>query len=279
MKIDMPSLMHLAGLTVYLASTGSHAAPADVGAVTVTIGEGELYEIDARARAKHSLTSAEWDHLKEVADDVANEGRFEFEFTADNPFVTDEFSVKLSDSGECRVNIHGTDGGFEWISNIATVYKTVSVNGQEILKAHAGFTIGALAVDRQLDGAILKNCGTPKVLTFLGYSRGGGIANVLAAMYYRRGDYEVQLITWASPRALSKSWANYYQNKFYQIRVVNDNDVVTTMPPTWFGYKHFGTVVCLDCKKNGQDADGGFSFNVFNHLISQYNKKIQSINV
>eukprot|EP01134_Creolimax_fragrantissima_P003699 CFRG3699T1 len=279
MKVVLSSLMQLAGLTAYLASIVTHAAPADVDVVTVTIGEGELYEIDARTRAEHSLTSSEWDYLKEVVDAVANEGRFEFEFEADNSLVTDEFSVTLSDSGECRVNIHATDGGFEWVSNIDTVYKTVSVNGEEILKAHAGFTIGALAVDEQLDGAILKNCGTPSVLTFLGWSRGGGISSVLAAMYHRRGDYEVKLVTFASPRAMSTDWANYYQGQFYQIRVVNDNDIVTTVPPTWFGYRHYGTVVCLDCTDTSQNADGGFSVNVFNHLISEYNRKIQSIDV
>eukprot|EP01134_Creolimax_fragrantissima_P007985 CFRG7985T1 len=258
MKITMVSLVHLVGFSVYLASTGSHAT-------------------SVQRRTQHSLTPSELEHLIEVTDDVANEGRFEFEFVGENPLVTDEFSVKLSDSGECRVNIHSTDGGFEWISNINTVTKSVEMNGEEILKAHAGFTIGALAVDEQLDGAILKNCGTPEVLTFLGHSRGGGIAAILAAMYYRRGGYEIKLTTWGSPRAMTTTWADYYQEKFYQIRVVNDNDVVTTVPPNWFGFKHYGDVVCLDCDDTSQDAEGGFSVNVLNHLMYNYNSKIKSI--
>eukprot|EP01134_Creolimax_fragrantissima_P000701 CFRG0701T1 len=93
----------------------------------------------------------------------------------------------------------------------------MNVSDEEILKAHAGFTIAALAVEEHLDSVILTNCGTPDVLTFLGHSREGAIANIFAAICYRRERYEIKLVTWGSPRTFTTASADYYQGKFYQV--------------------------------------------------------------
>eukprot|EP01134_Creolimax_fragrantissima_P000700 CFRG0700T1 len=276
MQINMPSLMRLVGLLIYLTSIGSRAAPAE-GVVYVVKSNGELNEISTRERRTHSLNAIELAYLEEVTDDVASEEVFEFESEGEAPSAIDEFSVKLSESGECRINIHSTDGALEWVSNINAVSKSMNVSDEEILEAHAGFIIAALAVEEHLDSAILTNCGTPDILTFLGHSRGGAIANILAAMYYRRGGYEIKLVTWGSPRTFTTAWADYYQGKFYQVRVVNGKDVVTTVPPSWFGYKHYGTVVCLDCNDTSQDAEGEFSVNILNHLMYNYKSRVSSI--
>eukprot|EP01134_Creolimax_fragrantissima_P008260 CFRG8260T1 len=286
----MPSLMQLVGLTACLATTGSLAAPTDPSeivyyssettseVVSVDIEEGELSEIDARASATHSLTSEEWSHLKRVTSTFESE---KFDYSASNFGATDEYSVIPGDDDECLVMVGASDSFWEWISNVNIPFETLTSGGKDILRAHQGFVIAAEAIDNGgLTEKIHANCASRSVVTFAGHSRGGGIAQILAILFHERNIFSsVRLVTWGSPRALSDDSANKFHNAFEQVRVVNDNDVVTTQPSQIFGYRHMGTVVCINCSKTGQDADGGFSFNINNHYMDTYDKKIQSITV
>eukprot|EP01134_Creolimax_fragrantissima_P002180 CFRG2180T1 len=289
MKFTTTSWMHLVGLAAYLAGTGTYAAPtgdapaniqieeAQTSEVTVIVAEGELENIDARGRAKHSLTSLELSHLKRVTKTYNSIGNYKYK--ASNFGSTDEYSVTPGDAGECLVMIAATDSLGEWASNVNLDFDTLESGGKAIIKAHDGFIIAAKAMHKDgLVQKIEKHCGSPDVVSFVGHSRGGGIAQILSAWYYHEGLYNtVRLLSWGSPRAMSDKYADLYHKAYYQIRVVNDNDIITRNPTRHFGYKHFGTVVCLDCKKTNQDSQADFSFNLLNHLMSNYNKKIQSI--
>eukprot|EP01134_Creolimax_fragrantissima_P002181 CFRG2181T1 len=295
----MPSLKQLVGLTVCVAGTGCYAAAqpravvsevptpvatstADRAPVTVFVGEGELEDIeeldtvDARARAKHSLTTWEWNHLKRVSNTYKHEN---YRYVASNFGATDEYSVIPGDSDECLVLIAATDSVSEWISNVNFPFSTLSYGNHEVLTAHSGFVNAAVAMhnDGLLD-KIQNNCGSRDVVTFAGHSRGGGIAQVLSSWYNEVGLFNtVRMLSWGSPRSFTDSSADRYHKSFYQVRVVNDNDIITRNPTRHLGYKHFGTVVCLDCKSTSQDSQADFSLNLLNHLMFEYNWKIQSI--
>eukprot|EP01134_Creolimax_fragrantissima_P008259 CFRG8259T1 len=292
MKFTLPSLMHLAGLTAYLARTGCDAAPAEAElaefqlldstpeVTSITIHEGELNEINARARAKHSLSTWEWNHMKQLATLFKNE-KGNFQYSARNSGATDEYSVIPGDADECLILIAGTDSFGEWISNVDFPLETLSSGGDNILRGHQGFVKAAKAIDSEgLTEKINAHCGSRSAVTFAGHSRGGGIAQILASVYHHRNSFNtVRLVSWGSPRALSDSSANNFHNTFYQVRVVNDNDPVTTQPTRNFGYRHMGTVVCINCKNTNQDASGGFSLNAKAHSMDTYEKKIRSITV
>ena len=56
------------------------------------------------------------------------------------------------------------------------------------------------------------------------------------------------LISFGAPRVGNQAYAQYSAKKWdKQIRVVNQNDIVTQVPPKMHGFEHVGTVVM----KNG----------------------------
>eukprot|EP01134_Creolimax_fragrantissima_P002685 CFRG2685T1 len=276
MKFTIPSVLPMVGLAVYIATSGSQAAPSKRGLPTDILISTGLVDVEV----EHSLTSSEWEHLKRVTQAFYDEGG-DYQYVASNFGTTDEYSVKPGDSDECLVMIAATDSITEWISNANFPYSTLSSGGQDILKAHSGFVIAAKAMDE--DGLLEKiqnNCGSRDVVTFSGHSRGGGIAQVLASWYYQQGTFNtIKLVSWGSPRGLTDSSADNFHTDYYQVRVINDNDPIPSLPTEAMGYKHFGSVVCLDCTDTSQDAEGGFSLNIFNHAMGTYNTKIQSISV
>jgi triacylglycerol lipase len=52
------------------------------------------------------------------------------------------------------------------------------------------------------------------------------------------------LFTYGSPRVGNKRYVNYIQLEAY--RWVNNNDIVTRVPPSWLGYRHKGQEVYLN---------------------------------
>eukprot|EP01134_Creolimax_fragrantissima_P007455 CFRG7455T1 len=268
MKFTMPTLMYLVGLTTYLAVSSTHAAS--------TVGEASSRS--ARS-ATHSLTSSEVEHLQRVTQAFVDEGPIFYQYTASNFGTTDEYSVRKGDDNECIVMLAPTDSIAEWISNFNFPVTPVTLNGEVLFTAHNGFVISAEAIDR--DGLVDKiesNCGPVDVVTFAGHSRGGGTAQVLSAWYHERNLYKtIKMVTWGSPRSFSSHSANDYHGAYHQVRCVNEKDEITRVPDSILGYKHFGTVVCLDCDDTSQDAEGSFSLNLLHHLMLSYNSKIQSI--
>eukprot|EP01134_Creolimax_fragrantissima_P002200 CFRG2200T1 len=266
-------MLPMVGLAVCLASSGANAAPSKRGLSTGWFSDYSDSE------AKHSLTSTEWSHLQRVTEAYDELG--DYQYVAANSGATDEYSVVPGDSDECIVMIAATDSLSEWVSNVNFPSSTLSSDGEDILEAHTGFVIAAEAIDTDgLVDKIQNNCGSRDVLTFAGHSRGGGIAMLLASWYHQQGSFNtIKMISWGSPRSLTDKYADQYHGDYYQVRVINDNDAVPSLPMALMGYKHFGSVVCLDCTSTSQDAEGGFSLNVFNHDMSAYNGKIQAISV
>jgi triacylglycerol lipase len=84
---------------------------------------------------------------------------------------------------------------------------------------------------------------------FAGHSLGGAMATILAGRCELSDIAAVpaEVVTFGSPRVGTK---RYVQNaKIKHVRWVNNNDVVTRVPPTWLRYRHTGTRMYLD--RNG----------------------------
>jgi triacylglycerol lipase len=82
-----------------------------------------------------------------------------------------------------------------------------------------------------------------------GHSLGGAMATILAGRCELSdiAAVPVEVVTFGSPRVGTK---RYVQNaKIKHIRWVNNNDIVTRVPPTWLRYRHTGTRMYLD--RNG----------------------------
>ncbi len=79
-----------------------------------------------------------------------------------------------------------------------------------------------------------------------GHSLGGAIATIYAGrckMPYIKTN-PVELFTYGSPRVGTKKYVAHCTVK--HVRWVNNNDIVTRVPPAWMGYHHVGEEMYLN---------------------------------
>jgi len=89
--------------------------------------------------------------------------------------------------------------------------------------------------------AIVKTNQKNKNLFITGHSLGAAMATIAAS---RLGVKVSALYTYGSPRAGTKHFINTIQCSHF--RHVNNNDIVTKVPPAFMGYRHHGTLVYIN---------------------------------
>ena len=87
-----------------------------------------------------------------------------------------------------------------------------------------------------------------KTLWFTGHSLGGAMATICAGRCYLSSipSNPEALFTFGSPRVGDRRYVNYVVLEHH--RFVNNNDIVTRVPPIWMGYRHTGTLQYIDSK-------------------------------
>ena len=123
----------------------------------------------------------------------------------------------------------------------------------------------------------LKN--NEKTLWFTGHSLGGAMATICAgrcALSHIKSN-PTQIYTFGSPRVGNKRYINFV--KVNHVRWVNNNDIVTRVPPVWLGYRHtgqehyinsIGRLVSLDAIQRRKDAWNGFISGLKNRKIDHF---------
>lgn len=108
---------------------------------------------------------------------------------------------------------------------------------------HRGFKREVDDLWPRLEQALVNNTRT---LWFAGHSLGGAMAAICAGrcrLSHIRSNPRA-LFTFGSPRIGSSRYVNYVQMEAY--RWVNNNDIVTRVPPGWLGFCHKGQEVYLN---------------------------------
>jgi triacylglycerol lipase len=108
---------------------------------------------------------------------------------------------------------------------------------------HRGFKREVDDLWPRLEQALVNNTRT---LWFAGHSLGGAMAAICAGrcrLSYIKSNPRA-LFTYGSPRIGSRRYVNYVQMEAY--RWVNNNDIVTRVPPGWLGFCHKGQEVYLN---------------------------------
>ncbi|MGD9633391.1 MAG: lipase family protein [Pirellulales bacterium] len=85
-------------------------------------------------------------------------------------------------------------------------------------------------------------------LWFAGHSLGGAMATICASrckLSYIKSNPRA-LYTYGSPRVGNRQYIDFVEYEAY--RWVNNNDIVTRVPPWWLGYRHKGQEVYLDSR-------------------------------
>ena len=86
-----------------------------------------------------------------------------------------------------------------------------------------------------------------KTLWFTGHSLGGAMASICAGrcQLSHIDSTPKALFTFGSPRVGNKRYVNHVEIEHY--RWVNNNDIVTRVPPAWLGFRHTGKLMYIDC--------------------------------
>ena len=142
---------------------------------------------------------------------------------------------------DCVVVCRGTEPN-EW-NDVKADANAAIVLAETIGRVHSGFKqeVDDLwpILERELAGNELP-------VWFTGHSLGGAMATICA----RRCKLSVissnpqGLFTYGSPRVGDRVYVRYCRLDHY--RWVNNNDIVTRVPPTWWGYRHGGHEMYID---------------------------------
>lgn len=118
-------------------------------------------------------------------------------------------------------------------------------------EVHEGFLDALAVVWKKVEMTIAKfRKNQAKSLWFTGHSLGAGLATLAVGRLVDQGQPVDGLYTFGQPRTGDKAFARDFNFEFkpYAFRFVNNNDIVTRVPPRSFGYRHIGTLRYFDEK-------------------------------
>lgn len=132
----------------------------------------------------------------------------------------------------------------EW-NDIKADADAVSAVAETVGRVHRGFKQEVDDLWPRLETALTSN---DKTLWFAGHSLGGAMATICAGrcLLSHINSNPKGLFTFGSPRVGDKAYINYFYVN--HLRWVNNNDIVTRMPPAFMGYRHHGTEKYIDAK-------------------------------
>lgn len=152
---------------------------------------------------------------------------------------------------DCVIVCRGTEPT-EW-NDVKADANAVTVLAETIGRVHSGFNREVNDLWPILERALAEN---DLPLWFAGHSLGGAMATICArrCKLSRLAVEPAGLFTYGSPRVGNRAYVNHCQ--LVHFRWVNNNDIVTRVPPAWWGYRHGGREMYIDCKGRVRDVDG-----------------------
>ena len=124
----------------------------------------------------------------------------------------------------------------EW-EDIKADANALTAVAETVGKVHRGFKNEVDRIWPHIEEALEVN---RKPLWFCGHSLGGAMANICASrcmLSYIQSEPS-ELFTYGSPRIGCKRYVSHVE--IHHNRWVNNNDIVTRVPPTFMGYRHNG---------------------------------------
>ncbi|MEN8216132.1 MAG: lipase family protein [Pseudomonadota bacterium] len=126
------------------------------------------------------------------------------------------------------------------------------VDGPLDSEVHSGFYNSLSHVWKDIERTIARfRQNKPKSIWFTGHSLGAAMATLAVARFIDNAWPVNGLYTFGQPRTGNQIFARNLNLKFkpYIFRFVNNNDIVTRIPPRQIGYRHVGTLKYF--KENG----------------------------
>lgn len=157
----------------------------------------------------------------------------------------------LENDQDCIVVCRGTEPN-EW-NDIKADIDVVSVVAETIGRVHRGFKTEVDDLWPVLENKLVKN---QKSLWFCGHSLGGAMAAICAGRCYLSHIPSIPqgLFTYGSPRVGNARYVNHVKLDYF--RWVNNNDIVTHVPPAWMGYRHTGQELYINAYGRVREMTG-----------------------
>ncbi len=140
----------------------------------------------------------------------------------------------------------------EW-EDIKADANALTALAETVGKIHRGFKHEVDRIWPHIEEALENNS---KPLWFCGHSLGGAMANICAnrcELSYIDSEPQ-ELHSFGSPRIGCRKYVNHVRLKHF--RWVNNNDIVTRVPPTFMGYRHNGEEMYIDRNGNARKIKG-----------------------
>jgi len=152
---------------------------------------------------------------------------------------------------DCVVVCRGTEPN-EW-NDVKADANAVAVLAETIGRVHSGFKQEVDDLWPILERALADN---QQPLWFAGHSLGGAMATICAVRckVSTISSNPEGLFTYGSPRVGDRAYMNHC--RLVHLRWVNNNDIVTRVPPTWLGYRHGGREMYIDSKGRVRVVEG-----------------------
>jgi triacylglycerol lipase len=154
-------------------------------------------------------------------------------------------AYRFRNDHDCVIACRGTEPN-EW-NDIRADANARAVLAETAGKVHRGFKKEVDDLWPMLEAALISN---EQPLWFCGHSLGGAMATICAGRCFLShiDSNPEQLYTYGSPRVGNSSYINFVSLDHF--RFVNNNDIVTRVPPMLLGYRHSGREVYID--RNGK---------------------------
>ena len=158
---------------------------------------------------------------------------------------TDTQGFIAIDDKTLTVVFRGSTTVQDWITDLNTSF-TSFMDDPELV-AHEGFSEAYLSVHDQVREVVDQHL--DKKLYVTGHSLGAALANLsFVALSYNEAVGFDGLYTFGCPRVFSEASTGHLNSSFKDVhyRVVNNNDIVTHIPPEITGYSHWGHLVYIE---------------------------------
>lgn len=134
--------------------------------------------------------------------------------------------------------------------DIAADLKATPVKSDSVGRVHRGFKKEVDDLWPMISEDITRKVNVDKTIWFCGHSLGAAMATIMASRCWDNIDLNdpIELYTYGSPRVGWRKFVNTLAVKHY--RWVNNNDIVTSVPPWIIGYKHDGEECYLNTYGN-----------------------------
>jgi triacylglycerol lipase len=197
---------------------------------------------------KRSLLFAEISMLSYLPDSEAN-SVFEGVGFTDVRYIEHDGSqaYHLETESDVVIVCRGTEPN-EW-NDLKADANALTDLAETVGRVHRGFKREVDDIWPKLEDALREET---RNVWFCGHSLGGAMAQICAGRCQLSDISAVprEVVTFGSPRVGTKRYIAHA--KVRHLRWVNNNDIVTRVPPRWLRYRHVGTHMYLD--RNGDVA-------------------------